>query len=176
MKSAVWLPFAVFLLLPLELCIAEEEGGHVPHSLVGTRGLPADNVTREMNLSITAAEKEDTKWQRDVVMPKLPQLLSDKRLEGYLDPVKRILAQTNVSQVNPAATANPQSQGDKLNLIFNQSLEIAFQYPTSAKAARPQGLDGARKPRPTAASICSKLSSHPSRLLSIREDKAKTMS
>ena len=129
--SSVWMLLAVFLFFPLGLCIAEGDIAQPPQSSIKAAGLGEDIFTGEKNITITAAESAETKWQRDVVMPKLPQLLNDKRLEkfyatGALDPVKKILAQANVSQANPAAKASPQIQGDKLGLTLNQSLEIAL--------------------------------------------------
>lgn len=106
--SSVWMLLAVFLFFPVGLCIAEGDVAQVPRSPIIAAGSAQGSPTGELKITVTAAESAETKWQRDVVMPKLPQLLSDKRLEkfysgGYLDPVKRTLAQANVSQVNPAS-------------------------------------------------------------------------
>ena len=124
---SVGLLLTVLLLLPLGLCHAEQDLANPPDSPVPSAGLPPAGITRQLNLSVSPGEQAQTKQQPDMVMPKLPQVFNDKRLQGYLEPVKRILAQTNVGHAGPEPKAALQSQADRLELTLNKSLEIALQ-------------------------------------------------
>ena len=76
-QRLVCMIIAVFVLLPLRPIAAEDRAGESP--------------TGQIKLANTSAGKVEAKPPGDRLKPKLPQILTDKRLEGYLDPVKRIL-------------------------------------------------------------------------------------
>jgi outer membrane protein TolC len=121
----IWLILAASVFLPLRLSHGQSENAQTRR--VASAGSVGTNIVAPMNITMSAADDVEKK-RRDVAMPKLPEIFHDKRLEGYLEPVKKILAQANVGQVNQAAKATPQAQADKLELTLNKSLEIALQH------------------------------------------------
>ena len=144
---------ALFLLLSLRPCLAETEAGQLTPSLATPAGLPASRPMGELPVPISAAEKEQARWRRDVVVPKLwqrqdqqgrPTPLAEK-MDQYLardqadkgltngspsqpdlGQIKRVLAQVQVTpQKDPLG---PQSQSGLLPLTLAQSIELALEH------------------------------------------------
>src|SRR5438093_13341493 len=64
---------ALFLLFSFRLCLAENEGGQLTDKPITPVGLLESRPIGELKIPITAAEKEQARWRRDVVVPKLRQ-------------------------------------------------------------------------------------------------------
>src|SRR5437867_6456612 len=64
---------ALFLLLSLRPCRAETEAGQVTPGLTTPAGLPESRPMGELRVPISAAEKAQARWRRDVVVPQLWQ-------------------------------------------------------------------------------------------------------
>jgi outer membrane protein TolC len=81
---------------------------------------------------ITAAEVEQARRQRDVVLPKLEQLYQQPWAKAYLgaldlEQLKQKLAQAQATQEKEPRPPQPQRQKDRKELTLQQSIEIALQ-------------------------------------------------
>ncbi len=131
MILSVWLVSTIFLLFPLRLCLAQVEEGQVTNWPKMAVGLSEDSSMGELMVPITAAETKQARWRRDVLMPKLWQLLhQDGAGKNFgaldIDRLKQALAQIQVGQQNKAPKPGPQPQGDRVELTLQKSIEIAL--------------------------------------------------
>ena len=90
---------------------------------------------------ITAAEIEQAKRQRDVVLPKLAQLYQQPWAKEYLgaldlEQLKQRLAQSQATQEKVPRLPQPQRQGDRKELTLQQSIEIALEKNLGIQIAR----------------------------------------
>jgi outer membrane protein TolC len=120
----IWLILAAAVFSTPRLCHGQSENAHTRR--ITSAGSVETNIVAPMNITINATESAEAKRQRDVVMPKLPEIFNDKRLQGYLEPIKKILAQANVGLGTQSPETNSQNQGERLELTLNKSLEIAL--------------------------------------------------
>src|SRR5439155_16060086 len=83
---------ALFLLLSLRPGRAETEAGQLPPRLAPPAGLPASRALGELPVPLSATEKAQARWRRDVVVPQLwqrqdqhgrPTLVAEK-MDKYL--------------------------------------------------------------------------------------------
>ena len=144
---------ALFLLLSLRPCPAETEAGQLPPRLAPPAGLPASRALGELPVPLSATEKAQARWRRDVVVPQLWQrqdqhgrptplaekmdqyLARDQADQGLtngspsqpdLGQIKRVLAQVQVTPQKDPPGPHPRS--GLLPLTLAQSIELALEH------------------------------------------------
>ena len=130
-----------FLGFPISLCLARTEAKRLTRRPI----VPADPSQRSsrdvLQVPITAAEVEQARRQRDVVLPKLEQLYQQPWAKEYLgaldlEQLKQRLAQAQATQEKEPRPPQPQHQGDRKELTLQQSIEIALQKNLRIQIAR----------------------------------------
>jgi len=130
-----------FLGFSISLCAAETAAKRVARQPIVPAGPPQGGPMNVLQAPLTAAEVEQARRQRDVVLPKLQQLYQQPWAKEYLgaldlEQLKQRLAQSQATQEKAPRLPQPQRQGDRKELTLQQSIEIALQKNLRVQIAR----------------------------------------
>jgi outer membrane protein TolC len=125
----------------ISLCVAETGAKRVARRSIAPAEPPQGGPRDVVQAPITATEVEQTRRQRDVVLPKLEQLYQQPWAKEYLgalnlEQIKQRLAQSQAAQEKEPRPPQPQRQRNRLDLTLQQSIEIALQKNLRVQIAR----------------------------------------
>jgi len=119
------------LFLLFSFCLAGDEVGREPHPPVAPDRRPGGGPTKVVKAPTTAAAAKPATGERDAVMPNRQQLDDREGAGGHfveldLDQIKRTVAQIRVSQENGGSKRVAQSEGQRIELTLQESIDIAL--------------------------------------------------